>query len=195
MQKTNLMALALASVFSVAANAADPVTPVATGATLTKNEKIAELPQPTKKTTIGSLSEKTLQLYELELDAKISDVQKKINGVSSSDSKARLPDVSMHIPAPIPMSISQPQTPDFIATAIFGKTNDLKAEVIANGKPFLVKRGGTNIPGWTVTNITTERVTLSNGKKTKEVFLSTQSTGVSMPVLPNMMPGLPTGVN
>lgn len=183
MQRTKLISLLVAAMLT-------PVSFAHAAEALSSNEQSIESPAPVAvpKTTIGRLSQKQLELYELELDAKIADVKAKKANAGMSNKSAALPDISMPTSSAfLPSKLSE----DFTLSAIFGRTSDLQAELIMDGNPFVVKKGSTGIPGWRVVNITSDRVVLNNGKRTKEVYLTTATDAAAPAKTGNTMPGLP----
>ena len=175
MTKIKFIVPALFLAVSASAFAAAPA--VKTVDALTVSEEAMPAPIVNEKTTIGRLSQKQLQLYELELDAKIAETKQKTMGGSSKASSApSMPAASVPLP---PISVrainNASMEANYEVTAVYGRTNDLQAEVTVDGRTFNVKKGSMSIPGWRVDSVSSDHVALSNSKRTKNVYLSAQA--------------------
>jgi type IV pilus biogenesis protein PilP len=179
MQKTKLT-LALSAIgFCLAmssAYAADPIQPA--------QVEQAEVTQVRSHpdSTIGRMAEKRRQLDELKLDKEITKLRQEI----APPPPTFIPQMIM--PEPRQARDEQVEA-NHIVTAIFGQANKLRAEVQVNGMPYVVSKGSNNIPGWRVEDVQNNKVVLSNGKRSKSVYISAAAAAEKESATP--LPGLP----
>lgn len=138
--------------------------------------------------TIGSISKKRLQLLDAKLDGDISEANKRAG-------KGQLPmagPMPLNVPGAIKPMAEPEVDPVMTMTALFGRSNQLRGEVMVDGVPYYIRQGGKDIPGWTVSKIDPTGAELVNGKGRKKVLrlAAEQGAGVdhalsALPPLPN----------
>lgn len=199
MQRTKLMAMMLAAgIFGASiAIAAEPasgaIKPAPTNPSDTALVETKVKAPIQEESTIGRMAAKRRLLDELKLDKEIKKLREE------SGPQVVMPTTFLpQIQAPVRQSESEVQLEaQHIVTAIFGQDGKLRAEIAANGLPYIVSKGSSNIPGWKVEDVLSNRVVLSNGKRTKNVYISaaapTPEPSVQALSLPNLPPvGLPS---
>lgn len=124
------------------------------------------------KFTIGDYSAKKKKLAELKLEVEIKKQENELRNPGGQVNQVAMQALPVVPSAPAPSKVNFSNPDEFELTAIFGRTSALKAEVKVDGRPYVVETGSKSIPGWTVTSVSTDRVVLSSGKKSKTIYMA-----------------------
>lgn len=166
-----------------------------------------------KKGTIGSLSEKQKKLFELEIETKIAEAEKKLKpspaasiGANSSIATAGslpLPTI-VAPPAPVkkkstksmkPVIMEEPM-PVIKVNSVYGQDDNLTAEFSINGIPVVGKRNAFAGDGWMIASVSSDMIVIKKGAKThfQKVVLSDVTKSAASgyePMNPNSYSPLP----
>lgn len=163
-----------------------------------------------KKGTIGSLSDKQKKLFELEIETKIAEAEKKLKpspaaltGASSSIATAgsvplpviTTPPVVSKKKAVKPVIMEEPM-PTVKVNSVYGPDDNLTAEFTMNGMPVVGKRNTFAGDGWMISSVSSDMIVMRKGAKThmQKVVLSDVTKPMNVgyePMNPNSFSPLP----